>query len=254
MGKEIAKQDNKSLFASLQKTTDVAGTGDMIPIEVKEQGVPYVGFFTQKAKKALEIQQAIPGISPGQPYLFDPSTGYTRLSNFKFHLLNRARHWVQRDSENVPIRAVTNDPGDIYGPLKENYETVILVYKDDNTVIPAMCTFNTAKAQVGSIATKTLQEAQDPSWFEKSPDHKATAQIPNPVYRFTVSVSSWVKPSKRSGLPTVNARGTPKPTTVGELQLVSESSMQDGFNDKLNSVVSAFRTRVSNLDELAKKS
>jgi len=226
----------------------------MAPLEIKDSGVPYVGFFTTKAKKAMEIQTAIPGIAPGQAYLYDPATGYERLSQFKFHLLNRSRHWVQRDSDNVPIRAVDKDPGDMYGPLKENYETVILVYKDDNTVVPAMCTFNTAKAQVGSIATKTLQEAQDPSWFEKSPEHKVTAQIPNPAYRFTISVQSYVKPSKRSGFPTVNERGTPKPTSIAELQAVFQSTQNPEFDNKLGSVMSAFRTRTGTLDGMVAKS
>lgn len=254
MGKEVATTGNKSLFASLQKTTAVAGTGDIAPIEIKESGVNYVGFYTNKATKAVEIATALPGIQPGNAYLYEPNKGYTRLSNFRFHLLNRTRHWVQRDNQNKPVRVVTTDPGDMYGLLKENFETVILVYKDDGTVVPAMCTFNTAKAKVGQVAEKTLAKVQTPDWFNLSPDHKLTAEIPIPAYRFVMVVNSYVKPSKTGGFPTVHAIGTPKPTSMADLMIVDKSSQSEEFQATLASTVSAWKTRGRDLDELATKS
>lgn len=248
--KEMAKTGG-SLFAGLQKVSDAAGTSAMAPIEIKDSGVPYVGFYSTKASKAPEIATALPGISPGNAYLHDPEKGFIRLPNFKFHILNRARHWVQRDSENKPVRAVTQDPGDMYGPLKENFETLILVYTDDGAVIPAVGTFNTAKSQVGRVATQALDEANTPEWYAKSADHASTKQIPKPEYRFTVSVNSFVKPAKSSGFATVNARGTVKPATVGEIETLMKSIESESFNAKLTAARSAFENRVGELNKLA---
>lgn len=247
--KEIAK--NNSMFASLQKVSDDAGTGAIAPLEIKESGVPYVGFYSTKATKAAEIAAAVPGINPGQPYLAHPTKGYQRLSNFKFHILNRTLHWVQRDSENKPIRATNKDPGDMYGPLKENFETLILVYTDDGTVVPALATFNVAKAPVGRVATKTLYEAATDEWFTKSADHAATKTIPNPEYRFTVNVTSFVKPAKTSGFPTVNARATTKPSTIGELQMLAKSIEDPSFGELFSAAKTAFNNRIGELDKLA---
>lgn len=249
MGKEIAKTN--SLFSSLKKVTETAGTGDLAPIEIKERGIPYVGFFSNKANKAAEIREALPGITPGAAYLFDPETGYTRLTNFKFHLLNRALFWVQRDAENKPIKASVSDPKDMRGPLRENYETLILVYKDDKTVVPAKCTFNVAKSRAGEAATKALQECNSEEWFRRSPEHELTKQIPDPTYRFTAHVTSWVAPAKSSGFPTVHAKATIKPTSMAELGIVAQNIESPGFADKLETAKSAFLSTVAELSKLA---
>lgn len=246
--KELAK--NATFLGSLADISQQAGATQLAPIEVPDFGVPYIAFYSTKSSKAPEIANAIPGISPGQPYLYHPARGYVRLSELKFHLLNRALFWVQRDGDNRPIRATTKNPNDVYGPLKENFETLVLVYVDGE-VVPALATFNVAKSQVGRVASKALQEANTPDWLNKSPDHASTSAIPRPEFRFTVSVTSTVKPAKTSGFPTVIARGNVRPTTVGELQVLSRCIDRDDFRSMLKAATSAFESRVSELNRLA---
>lgn len=214
-------------------------------------GTNYVGFFTTKNTKAQEITQAIPGLSPGMPYLGLAEKGYTRLKELKFHLLDRAIHWVARDSANNPVKASKTDPGNFQSPLRENIEALVLVYTDDNKVVPAVATFNSAKSHVGRTANDGITKTQQPEWFAQSPDHKATAQIPDPRFRFTVNVRSWVAPAKGSGFPTVNARGTIKPVTPGEASLLDAAAKDPEFNEQLETVRKAFTARVELLEKLA---
>lgn len=250
MQKPTTAVANSSLFAGL-KTLVPAADNLPAPFETTETSSPvsYVNFFTTKATKAGEIMQAIPGIAPGTPYVYRPGKGYQRLSNFKFHLIRAAQFWVKRDSTNKVLKAATKDPGD--KSLTENIEALILTYTDDGEVVPALCTFNTAKAPVGRLAQQTLDEAATAEWFKKSPDHGTTSQIPIPNFRFTINVNSWVQPSKSTGFPTVNARGTAKPATVAEVQSVMKAQGTEEFQQVYNATQEAFTSKVTEIAKVA---
>lgn len=218
-------------------------------LDVRESTTPYVGFLSTKSQRFGEVRDAIPGASDGTVYYAGPTGEYKKISNFKFHLLAADRLWVQRDDANKPIKATRENPGDYSSPLKDNVETIIAVYLDDGSLVPALCTFNTAKSKAGLAAIKGLQDSQTPAWGEKSADHKETLKIPLPNFRSVTHVQTSVK-SAKNGRKMIAASGVAKPTTLGEAKQAVEGMSQESFTKQFEQVKRAFASRLAELNAL----
>jgi hypothetical protein len=202
---------------------------------------PYVSFVSNKAPAYAKVLGHVPDVQDGDPILFADQV-IEPLRPFKFMVVHYQRHYSEvTDTGNI-LRVKFNVEAEEvkYGsPLKEHYETMLLVFRNDGSVTPARCTFKTTKCPAIKLATATLDAAvgDTEKWGKRGPDYMVTLKIPEPRFRFTTTVILSKNVGRGSGRGYVKAEGKIAATTAGEW-----AALQAYFADGNNVKLAAFTT------------
>ena len=134
--------------------------------------IAYVGFFTKKSKSVLEINQAIPSIRDGQPYLHD-GTSFAPVDSLSL-VGPTFQYWEQVDNTNKIVAAsLTKDP-----TMKEAILAICLAYSGDR-VVATLATFKTSKTDVATDLINGRAKALDDDHVAKQgPIGKALVKLP----------------------------------------------------------------------------
>lgn len=209
----------------------------------------YVGFFSKKSDKCMDIAAAIPGITEGEPY--SASNGsFSPVSSLA--LLGPAFGYfvVKKDAKYNIVEASATDPGRGLG--KEEVLAITLAFTPAGIQV-GMTTFRTAKCKVAKDILGGHKRFADADAVAKSgPVGKVLASLPAAL-RVTGDLEIMAKVStsgEMAGTTYYSARARCRLLNDVETQLMLDAIKCPDFNAKVASVKSYFDERKAAVEEL----
>lgn len=239
---------------SLAATAGVLSTpGFQVPDIFQEPQEKVVGAFSTPyivfAHKNRQDQYAkLVGqfglVNEGDMFLIEP-TGITKLETAKLGLMKLKQYWVETDASGQILRSSFVE---MPFPWKEQMDVVVIVYLADRIVI-ANINPHTTKCPGFKVLADALDECQKPTWGDKSPAHRETLQIANPMMRFFGEMTLGPqRTSKKSGLPYRVTQCVIKPTTNVEANLLRAWVADDSTSEKMKDAADRFLLRMRDLE------
>lgn len=188
-------------------------------------------------------------VSEGEMFLIEPGTT-TKLDTAKLSLIKAKQFWAQKNAAGeILATSFTEMPW----PWDEVIESVVLVYLDDRVVV-ANCQPRTTKCGGFKILAEALDDCQKPEWGDKSPAHKETMAINQPIMRYFGKVTlSDSRISKKSGLPYRTTTCSIHPTTNLEVKLLKAFMESSDCNKAMADAADRYQFRLKEIESKLKK-
>ncbi len=221
-------------------------------------GVPYVIFASPKSPNFADYAAAIPGLQQRDILLSRPPPyPLVKLPTLKIFTISAQQAWVEAEEDGTLISATFDDPKDRDSDLRENIESVLIVFLPDGSLCPARCTFRTSKcAGMKNVRNTYALAAGDAEsvakWAALSPEHRETLEIPAQFAwgRFVTTMTCTGKTGGRGRVYDLT-KSRVGPTNKADRGLLGNSLKDAAFCAALQSVNEAFVRRVTELRELA---
>ena len=162
--------------------------------------LPYVGFYSRRAEKAMEIASDCRNIQEGEPYLSTPSGSFKPVTSIGL-IGPTFRYWAKLDNDYKVAEASVVDPGRGTA-LKEHVLAPILAYTAEG-VTPTLSTFRPTKVKACLDLVNGVARGTDEACKEAGPIGKQLTNLPQPL------------------------------RTVGEVEVLNKTSASSGFNYQL---------------------
>ncbi len=168
--------------------TSAAALSDDTPIELP---VAFMGFYSKKSNRALEIKQAIPSITEGCPFVGYGIDQYKLVDAIQV-MDGQRKYFSKSDGEgNVIAASETNSDETPNEMILAN----VLVYTSD-AIIPTTTTFRGTKSRCVSDFVKGAMATTREGWVdEQGPIGKRLVELP-PRLRVVGTITLQQKTSK----------------------------------------------------------
>lgn len=179
---------------------------------------PYITFAHPKKKDEWnKLTGKFRNVEEGDMY-FIHGDRVEKLDVAKLSPIRLQQYWIHKAAGGTQVVATSyEERGD---PFDEYIECAALLYLPDR-IYPVNVQFRTTKCPIGKALDTALNDAQEPSWGDRSPEHKATLVLEQPFLRFYGEcVIAEPRPGKKGGMPYRPGQCTIKPTGVVEFQLI----------------------------------
>jgi len=198
----------------------------------------YVGFFSEKAAKALDIQTALGRLANGDPYVQLSDGTYKKVTAVGL-IGPSLRYWCKLDQDFRISEATTSDPGRGSG-LKEHVLLPMLAYTSDG-VYPTMTTLRTSKTKILQDLAKGVKGATDDSLKGGGPIAKQLVKLPQAL-RVVGTIETMQKPCA-SGYTCYVGRANARLLSDTELEFLANALVDQTFNEECAKVQTVYTKR-----------
>ena len=209
----------------------------------------YCQFYSKKSEAAIDVAMAIPGITEGEPYLFN-GVSYEKVDSIG--LAGPCfQYFAELDSDYKVTRAqLHEDRGD--RKLREAVLAITLAYVGDK-VVPALMTFRTTKCKAAKDLVNARSKFADAEFVaSQGPIGKQLAQLPT-----SLRIAGDVDVINRKSRPDSEgqtfsyqiARCRARLLSDVEAQALLTALSDDGFNKAITDLTGSFNSRKATIME-----
>lgn len=215
---------------------------------VEAQGsTPYVGFYSKRAEKAIDVAQQVKGIAEGEPYLSKPDGSFAAVTSIGL-VGPTFRYGCKLDTDYKITEAVVGRPERDSG-LKEHVLAPILAYTKDG-VTPTLTTFRPTKLKAALDLVNGNQRATDDACKDAGPVGKQLAKLPQPL-RTVGDVKVLHKTSQSTGFAYQIARCETRLLSDVEAEHLANALNDQEFNELCAQIQSSYEMRKSMIESVA---
>jgi hypothetical protein len=210
---------------------------------------PYVVFaHPKRSDEWAKLQSQFGVVTEGEMYLVEPERA-THLQMAKLGWLVGRQFWADA---NAAGEVQTVSWKEMPRPYKEHVESVVLVYLAER-IVPANMLWRSTKCPAAKMLSDALTAAIQPTWGERSPQHKETLVCNQPFMRFYGEVALGPqRTSKSSGMPYRTSTCAVKPTGVSEWRLLKVLCEDASTQKALDDAALRFQTRINEMQAKVK--
>lgn len=254
----------KSLFGAAQQPVEQPATGLALPtgsnmanvqVPERESYSNYVAFMHRDKGKWSDVKMKIPDLGDGDAVLFSDADP-VKLSPLVFWLLDAMQYWCVKGGppDYKPTKSWLTKPDDMKyngARINETLSVMMLVQHGDE-IIPATMRMQDAMCQGLYVAKDTaVVHAATPEWLRLSPDHTATASIPQPNLRFKTRLT-WRPKKGRGGFTYFISSAEIIPTSAGDAGSFGSMTKDVELMEKVKLMQEAFNEHKTHIESLSK--
>jgi hypothetical protein len=198
---------------------------------------PYAVFsHPKRADEWRRITNEFKNVLEGELFLVRQDSVH-KLDPMKAGWLCHYQYWAEANAAGEILRTSEKEAP---RPFKEHVEAVVVVYLE-NELVPANIQFRSTKCPAAKAMSDALVAATQPSWGERSPEHRETLICNQPFMRFFGSITLGPpRQSKSTGLPYRPAQCDVRPTTIVEWRMLKAFQESENAQKALQDAADRF--------------
>jgi hypothetical protein len=223
----MGKKKDEAAVATLPESalTSMAALDDNEDVDTP---VAFMGFYSPKSGRAGDIEQQLPGVSNGTPYVCVNGTEYLRVEAIQI-MAGQQRYYTSED-DNGKILAASLTETDTC--KKENVLTLTLVYSGGK-LIPTVTTYSTSKVRAVRDFVSAAALTKGDEWINKQgPIGQRLVDLP-PRLR-VAGVLNMQQRTSKAGRIYYTARAKSSTLNDSQVETLLTSMGDETFNARLN--------------------